>query len=157
MQRKFSMALVLASVVFFSAGGLAFAGGGGPEDPGGCSGEPPQPAGGPQLKGSFTVAPCGCTLEGHLLNVHVTLEHGGATRLFSFTATNVEDLCGVTAEALREKFKWAPCRLGAAGAFGLAGVPVIDELEITGRADCGTAKAMLRGEVAVRVAPAVGK
>ncbi len=157
MQTKFSMALVLAFVVFFTFGGWAHAGGGGPEDPGGCSGEPPQPTGGPQLKGSFTVAPCGCTLEGNLLSVHVTLEHGGATRIFCFTATNVPDLCQVRAEELREKFKWAPCRLGAAAAFGLVGVPVITDFKITETDGCGTAKAMLRGEVALRVVPAAGK
>jgi hypothetical protein len=154
MKTKMVLTVVIGAVLVFGLYGPAIAGGGGPEDPGGCTGTPPPADSGYFLRGEFTAAPYyDAILEVKFFVVAVSLKKGNTSRLFSFVAADVDDVCNVTATDLAQLFKWVPCRLGVAGAFGLVGVPVIANLEITQTDHCNTDGAMIRGEIVIRVVP----
>jgi hypothetical protein len=147
---------LLAFVLIFGFSGMAFGGGGGPESPVPCpAGTPEDPL--PEqknckfLRGDFTVARevgfCGDVFY----SVHVELKKGGERHLFSFNASPVEDLCGVSEADLEDLFASAPCEAGVGLAFDLDGIPVISDLSITVQDSCETFGAMIKGEIVVCV------
>jgi hypothetical protein len=155
MKTKMILTLVVGALLVLGLYGPAIAGGGGPEDPGGCTGTPPTPNTPVFVKGEFTAAPYDDFNFGKFFVVAISLKHGvkkdATRRLFSFVASeeNICDVTKVTPEYLKDKFKWVPCRLGVAGAFNIVGVPVITDLEITKVDQCNTEGAMLLGEVVI--------
>lgn len=151
MKTKMIQTLVIGAVLVFGIYGPTIAGGG-PEDPGGCTGDLPPANSGDYLKGEFISAGSYSDLSTgqKIIPVAISLKKGNASHLFSFMAS-FADVCTVTSAYLAEQFKWLPCRLGVAGAFGLSGVPVITSLDIIQKDQCGTINAMVRGEIVIRV------
>jgi hypothetical protein len=157
MKRKMMVSLVLASVVILCFYGLAFSRGGGFEDPT-CQ-KLPKPSSGPFLYGTFTVArdKSSCSIDmpnacGHY-DVHVVLQKKNKIHLFSFSDMGTDDLCSLGAAGLMNTFKKAPCYFNVEEAFGIAGVPVVVDLNITRKDFCGTPDEMIQGQVTVRVVP----
>jgi hypothetical protein len=154
MKTKMILTWVMGTVLVIGIYGPAIAGGGGPEDPGGCTGDLPAADSGRFIRGEFISA--GSYLDTatgqKIIPVAISLQKGDASHLFSFMAS-FTDVCTVTAAELVERFKWIPCRLGVAGAFGLSGIPVITNLDIIQTDQCGTFNAMVRGEMIIRVVP----
>jgi hypothetical protein len=153
MKAKMILSLVIGMVLVFGFCGLVVAGGGGPEDPV-CTGDLPSADSGYFLRGEFISAGSyDDTVYGKVIPVAISLKKGNTSRLFSFKAT-FTNVCTVTAAQLAETFKWEPCKLGVAEAFGLVGVPVITSLEITQTDHCDIiADRMIRGEIVIRVVP----
>ena len=151
MKRKMVRTLVIGAVLVFGIYGPTIAGGG-PEDPGGCTGDLPPADSGDYLKGEFISAGSysDSATGQKIIPVAISLKKGNESHLFAFMAS-FTDVCSVTSEYIAEQFKWLPCRLGVAGAFGLSGVPVITKLDISQKDQCGTINAMVSGEIVVRV------
>lgn len=151
MKTKMILTVVIGAILVFGIYGLAIAGGG-PEDPGGCTGDLPPADSGDFIRGEFISAGSYSDLSTgqKIIPVAISLKKGNANHLFSFMAS-FTDVCTVTSAQLAETFKWLPCRLGVPGAFGISGIPVITSLDIIQTDQCGTINAMVRGQIEVRV------
>lgn len=150
---KIIFTLAMSLVVIFGFYGLAFSGGGGPEDPG-CQ-VLPDPTSGPYIWGTFTASEdtdeCSQSYPGECahINVHVELHRFCQVHLYSFPASTC-DLCESTASDFKTWFAGVPCTLGVGQDFGLDGVPVIKNLMIT-KSECS--KNMIKGIITIRVVP----
>jgi len=164
--KKFRLlTLFMAFSMIFCFYGMAFAGGGGPEDPE-CPEtieKLPLPDAGKFLRGNFTVArdkgECSIehpTIYGHY-NVHVMLKWGNQEHLYSFQAETLDNLnlCDLTSTDLMKTFGLAPCGLSVQNDFDLSGIGVITDMEITQQDFCadGSNDEMIRGEIVIRVVP----
>lgn len=161
---------ILALVFILGIYGMAFAGGGGP-DPGACDtvwacyGGPPPADAGKFLRGEYTVSK-----EGGVYVVHIRLKWGNQEQMYSFNTSSIvhDGLCSLTAEQLKERFEVAPCGLiitepstnpdfvGLLKEKDFADyilIPVLTDLTIEKKYNCGLDYAMIRGEVVVRVVP----
>jgi hypothetical protein len=157
MKRKIIISLLLVLVVIFCSHEVAFSKGGGFEDPA-CL-NLPQPSSGTFLYGTYTVArdKSSCSIDlptacGHY-DVHVVLQKKNKIHLFSFYDMGTGDLCGLGAAGLKKTFEPYPCIINVEEAFGIAGVPVIVDLNITRKDFCGTPDEMIQGQITIRVVP----
>lgn len=159
MKRKMIISLLLALVVILCSHGVAFSRGSGFEDPT-CL-NLPQPSSGPFLYGTYTVArdKSSCSIDmptacGHY-NVHVVLQKRTKIHLFSFSDMGTGDLCSLGAAGLKKTFAPYPCIINVEDAFGISGVPVIVDLNITKKDFCGTPDEIIQGQVTIRIVPTI--
>ena len=169
-ERIISLLLTLLFTLVFY--GIASGDGGGWEIPLPCQ-KLPEPNSGPYLKGTFTVAYDQSNPNRY--DIHVILEkeektfgcaksEGGVKHLFSFQMVKTQTskpMCKYENAELKEKYKYGPCMSKAGEKFNLQGVPVLTELSVTQKENCGdtgdTPEAMIYGTIKIRVVPSQSK
>jgi hypothetical protein len=158
MKKLCLLSWLLAFSLIFGFSGMAFAGGGGPEDPFECpaAGEYPDPDAGKFLRGEYSIARDSALFVA-AFNVQLFLRKGNETHLYAFTypVGDVVDLCALEADDLiaDPDIEGIACALGVGSDFGLDGIPVIYDLTVEYKENCGTPGSLIRGHIVVRVVP----
>jgi hypothetical protein len=155
MKKIVLFAPLMMLVAVFGFYGTALCAGFGPEGGQDCPTVMPVPTAGPYLVGAFSAAYDKSEVSDGHVNVHVTLSRYLKVHLFSFSAGSSQDLCAVQPAALKDAFDRVPCFMGVQEAFGLAGVPVITNIQIYKKdfCDVGYPQAMIEGTITIRVVP----
>ena len=166
---KAKMVILLATGIIFTfvIYGMAFAEGGEPPPVPPCTNLPP-PNSGPYLKGYLIVTydkyAARTELQPEHYNVAAILEedkgvfgcsNSKAKHIFSISLpVGNRDLCSLNDNYFIQTYGHMPCNLDVGKPFGLQGIPVITELKITNKDNCGDIeKAKILGTVRIRIVP----
>jgi hypothetical protein len=108
----------------------------------------------PSLRSPAVAGVFSAVRNGDHYNVEVILNWEGHRRsLVLNSPLESTPLCDYTDDTLREKFRSAACGLKVGEAFGLVGTPVVRSISVTERDRCGTADAMIKGKIEIRIVP----